>query len=126
MSTYDRDWMVRAICREYDPEMFAPLPRDKWLRQRAIDVCGLCPVLAECRAYASRIGATYGVWGGEFINDPSRFHTDSGGGYKLQPHGTLAAYRRHYRRGEKPCTACKSAFNEGYKTKPSVIARGAR
>jgi len=26
-----------------------------------------------------------------------------------KPHGTLAAYRRHFRRGEKPCPACRRA-----------------
>jgi hypothetical protein len=27
----------------------------------------------------------------------------------LKPHGTTAAYRRHYRRGTFPCDACKRA-----------------
>jgi hypothetical protein len=26
-----------------------------------------------------------------------------------RPHGTIAAYRRHYRHGEKPCEACRQA-----------------
>lgn len=30
---------------------------------------------------------------------------------KLRPCGTMAAFRRHYRRGEKPCQACRDAFN---------------
>jgi hypothetical protein len=29
--------------------------------------------------------------------------------WQLTPHGTLAAYRRHYRRGTQPCEACKQA-----------------
>jgi hypothetical protein len=29
--------------------------------------------------------------------------------WQLSPHGTLAAARRHYRDGEKPCRACKQA-----------------
>jgi hypothetical protein len=29
----------------------------------------------------------------------------------LEPCGTLAAYRRHSRRGEKPCEACRVARN---------------
>lgn len=110
MSTFDRDWMVAALCREYDPEMFAPNLSDKWSRNRAISVCGACPVLAECAAYAERVGATYGVWAGQFINH-RRFHTDSGGGYKLKPHGTLAAVRRHERHNQALCTACRSAKN---------------
>ena len=33
----------------------------------------------------------------------------------LRPHGTTAAYKRHYRRGEQPCEACRQAqsrYNE--------------
>ena len=36
--------------------------------------------------------------------------------WQLAPHGTLAAYRRHYRRGTKPCEPCaqaKSRYNAG-------------
>lgn len=29
--------------------------------------------------------------------------------WQLRPHGTPAAYRRHYRRGERPCEACRRA-----------------
>ena len=28
----------------------------------------------------------------------------------LKPHGTTAAARRHYRRGEKPCEACRQTM----------------
>lgn len=28
---------------------------------------------------------------------------------KLLPHGTIAAYRRHERAGEEPCTRCRKA-----------------
>jgi hypothetical protein len=31
------------------------------------------------------------------------------GGFGYRPHGTLAAARRHYRRGERLCAACKQA-----------------
>jgi len=27
--------------------------------------------------------------------------------WQLRPHGTAAAYRRHHRRGEKPCESCR-------------------
>ena len=33
----------------------------------------------------------------------------------FRPHGTTAAYKRHYRRGEQPCEACRQAqsrYNE--------------
>ena len=35
--------------------------------------------------------------------------TTLGARWADQPHGTLAAYRRHYRYGEKPCESCKQA-----------------
>lgn len=31
--------------------------------------------------------------------------------WRLRPHGTAARYRWHYRRGEKPCEACRIAAN---------------
>ena len=31
------------------------------------------------------------------------------GGVGYRPHGTLAAVRRHYRHGERPCRACRQA-----------------
>lgn len=41
---------------------------------------------------------------GKFVRPPRQ----------LQPCGTLAAYRRHARRKEKPCRACKDAHNADY------------
>jgi hypothetical protein len=29
--------------------------------------------------------------------------------WQLRPHGTAAAYKRHYRRGETPCETCRRA-----------------
>ena len=34
-------------------------------KQRAIEACRACPVLAECRAYAEAANETGAVWGGE-------------------------------------------------------------
>jgi hypothetical protein len=31
---------------------------------------------------------------------------------ELQPHGTVAAYRRHRRAGEAPCEACRVAWSD--------------
>ena len=39
-----------------------------------------------------------------------------------QPHGTVAAYKRHLRTGEEPCEACKSA-NRMRVAKQRMIAR---
>lgn len=31
--------------------------------------------------------------------------------WNLEPCGTTAAYRRHYRKGQKPCQRCRDATN---------------
>lgn len=48
----------------------------------------------------------------------------------VKPHGTPAAYRRHYRHGEKPCQRCADAANrarrERYQPRaaPAIRPRG--
>jgi hypothetical protein len=37
-------------------------------------------------------------------NPPGRPVTD--------PHGTVAAYKRHLRHGETPCASCRAAWND--------------
>ena len=53
----------------------------------------------------------------------------------VKPHGTPAAYRRHYRHGEKPCEACRqaesirlaeSAARSGYEARRRQWYRAAR
>jgi len=39
-----------------------------------------------------------------------------------QPHGTPAAYRRHYRHGEKPCEACRQAENRRWQSRRAARA----
>ena len=49
--------------------------------------------------------------------------------WQLKPHGTTAAYKRHYRRGEKPCEACRQAERRrqaGRDRKAEYAARTAR
>ena len=41
----------------------------------------------------------------------------------LEPCGTLAAYRRHSRRGEKPCEACRIAANRDKAAREQQKAR---
>ena len=43
----------------------------------------------------------------------------------VQPHGTGAAWRRHYRRGEKPCEACRGWRAREDTDRRSLIARRA-
>lgn len=47
----------------------------------------------------------------ELFSEPNHSHHPLAGPGEPQPHGTVAAYRRHRRRGEKPCEECREAEN---------------
>ena len=104
----NRDWMHLANCRDYpNPDDFFPttvgVGANKQV-QRVIQVCAGCPVIAECLQYQEATGSTFGVWGGRMVR------TRVWGSTNAMPiHGTEAMYRRHQRRGERPCEACRQA-----------------
>jgi WhiB family transcriptional regulator, redox-sensing transcriptional regulator len=52
-------------CRSEDADMwFAEAPAEL---ERAKELCGHCPIQAECLAGAMRRGEPWGVWGGEIF-----------------------------------------------------------
>ena len=62
-------WMGDALCADEDPEIFFPegghTSKLHAKKQRAKEICGRCPVRAECLEYA--IGLTWvydGIWAG--------------------------------------------------------------
>lgn len=57
-------WQARAVCRDYDPEMFFPDPSDTVGQREAKAVCARCPVRVECLTEADRRHEQYGIWGG--------------------------------------------------------------
>ncbi len=61
------DWRHRALCREQDPELFFPIgttgPAASQVDE-AKAVCGRCPVVEPCLAWALETGQDAGVWGG--------------------------------------------------------------
>lgn len=66
----DDGWEQRGACRAEDPttffgpNRFEP-KRERLARERAaVEICGTCPVVAECREHALAHGELYGVWGG--------------------------------------------------------------
>ena len=70
------DWQLRGACRGEDSSVFfhpdgergqARLARER----RAKEFCARCPVRAQCRAHALRIGEPYGIWGG--MTEAERF-----------------------------------------------------
>ncbi|MGE0136070.1 MAG: WhiB family transcriptional regulator [Dehalococcoidia bacterium] len=61
------DWRELAVCREVDPELFHPeVERGRAYEAQvaaAKRVCGVCPVRAQCLAFALR-ALPYGIAGG--------------------------------------------------------------
>jgi len=55
-------WTVRGACQLVPTEVFFP-SRGQAV-EPAKEVCGVCPVLVECREYALGIADLKGVWGG--------------------------------------------------------------
>jgi WhiB family transcriptional regulator, redox-sensing transcriptional regulator len=70
-------WRDRAKCLGEDTELFfpltAPLPSGDALR-----LCAVCPVTAECDAWAEGHGERWGVWGGKDREFSRRRRSGSG------------------------------------------------
>lgn len=64
----DDDWRSHAVCKGETKLFFAPKaerPQARARREKAAQaLCDVCPVRAECRAWA-RLNHEYGYWGGE-------------------------------------------------------------
>lgn len=67
------DWGQHKACKDVDPELFFPErdpkgdPKSRAYRaqvKRAVAVCNLCVVSAQCLLLALDHNATHGVWGG--------------------------------------------------------------
>lgn len=57
------EWMRESLCAQTDPDLF--FPEGKYDRaSTARQICGACPVLAQCRDYALNHPGLYGIWGG--------------------------------------------------------------
>lgn len=115
--TPDIDWRQLAACRDHPADDWFPNAGESAKRERAVRICRHeCPVIAQCAEYALRTQPPFGVWGGltqrqltALIGTPGARRSSGLSEYLLQPHGTPAAARRHYRNGEKLCPACLEA-----------------
>lgn len=58
-------WSGRALCRDYDPEIWFPLPKDEAGYAAAKLLCRSCPVMSMCLEWALASGEDSGVWGGK-------------------------------------------------------------
>ncbi|MGW4333416.1 WhiB family transcriptional regulator [Rhodococcus koreensis] len=65
----DISWRNRGACSFYGPALFfgrdGESTGDRTRRERrAKIICGTCPALAPCRAFALGAGERFGIWGG--------------------------------------------------------------
>jgi WhiB family redox-sensing transcriptional regulator len=67
LANADYTWRSKAICKDTDPDLFFPVgTTGHALVQiaRAKEVCGECPVRANCLDYALETNQDAGIWGG--------------------------------------------------------------
>ena len=62
------DWEDDANCRTVDPDIFFSDEAGNLAQAR--EVCGACPVIAQCGAFAGTNHIRYGIWGG--VNPKAR------------------------------------------------------
>jgi WhiB family redox-sensing transcriptional regulator len=67
--------LLDGLCQQVDPEMFYPAKYES--SKEAKRVCGMCPVQAECLAYALRAKEMHGVWGGKSERERAKMLTDA-------------------------------------------------
>jgi WhiB family redox-sensing transcriptional regulator len=99
-------WMEQAACRGLNADLFYPergVPTDE-----AKAVCASCLVRGDCLSYAIENSERYGVWGGLSIRERRRLLRRRGLERPI-PHGTVAGYLAHGRRGEQACPECLHA-----------------
>ena len=57
-------WRLKGSCIGSDPRTFYPPPEDDSLAEQAKAICGMCPVIVQCREFALSTREKHGVWGG--------------------------------------------------------------
>lgn len=64
------DWVLKAACRDSDPEIFFPSVGTDLLKKfdQAQQICGTCPVQPDCLEYALEHNLDEGIWGGLSAN----------------------------------------------------------
>lgn len=64
INTSGNDWRDDAVCAQADPEAFFPEKASSSSSAPAKQLCGTCPVRADCLAYALVRNERFGIWGG--------------------------------------------------------------
>lgn len=106
-------WKLRGRCANAgNPDGMFPGEKDHKGIDAAKALCHACPVVSECLEAALSAHEPHGVWGGltgaERTRLLKRRAKEAAAKASIQ-HGTPNGYRAHYRRKEKPCTACVRA-----------------
>lgn len=55
-------WQDDAACAETDPDMFFPDMGDWLTSKSALEICGTCPVVQQCKALGMQF--EHGIFGG--------------------------------------------------------------
>lgn len=115
-------WVGRALCANVDTELFFPDRYDGMNTAVARQVCESCPVKRICAEWAIGEFIMYGVFGGTTPVEREAIRRERGIVMPrmvrdLMPHGTLAATRRHQRRGETLCDKCHIVLHEHNRTR---------
>lgn len=108
--TWDQPWVDQALCAQIDVgDVF--FSETTGINNEARRICARCEVQPQCLEYALH-RPEWGIWGGKSENERRKIRRERGikldSGWGI-PHGTPAGARAHYRRDEKPCTACMAA-----------------
>ena len=104
-------WRDAAACLSADPDLFFPPQGGATNGAEAKQICGGCPVQAECLDYAVTTAQKYGIWGGTNERERREIRKQRGLIVKPEPAcGTIAGYRRHQNRNQPTCTECKAAM----------------
>lgn len=111
-------WADHAACRGMTVDTFyvnddATEGERERVETAAKQICRICPSQPDCLQWALGTAEAEGVWGGLTADERRilrrRKHMRIPRTVILQPCGTLAAYRRHQRRGEPVCESCAQA-----------------
>lgn len=110
----DTRWMDGALCAGADTELFfSDNPTDI---AAAKSICSVCPVRSQCLRYALERPQLDGVWGGATRVERAEMRRTRRVTVRTAKacgpmEGTSAGYKRHHRAKERPCEACRDAYN---------------
>jgi WhiB family redox-sensing transcriptional regulator len=106
-------WRLHAACYGMDTNLFFPDVAEH--ADKAVAVCGACPVAAEC--LVENLKEMHGVFGG--LTPDERILVRRGGRPRPRRRtgerpdgslcGTTRGHSRHESAGEPPCANCKAA-----------------